>query len=69
MAQLRHRARFEQKSVCDVSVAQKLTPDDLHCYRSFQTKMCGEVDSAHATRADLAFNSEPAGDNLGDIHI
>jgi hypothetical protein len=69
MAQLRHGARFEEKPVGDVRVARKLSPDDFYGYRSFQTKVCGKVDSAHAARAELAFNSEPAGDNLGDIHF
>jgi hypothetical protein len=69
MAQLRHGARFEQKPVCNVSVAGKLTADDFHCYRAFEAEVRGKVDSAHAARADLPFNSEPAGDNLGDIHF
>jgi hypothetical protein len=69
MAQPGHGARFEQKSVCNVSVARKFAPDDFHCYRSFKAKVCSQVDSAHAARAELAFNSEPAGDNFGDIHI
>jgi hypothetical protein len=69
MMELGHGPRFAQKSIGNVSIAGELAFDDLYCYRSFQTQVCGEIDSAHATGSDLTFDPEPAGDKLGDIHI
>jgi hypothetical protein len=31
--------------------------------------MRGQINGAHATGPDLAFDPEPAGDKLGDIHM
>src|SRR6201991_4190629 len=69
MTQLRHRSRFTQKSFRDVGIAGEFALDDLHCYRTFETEMSGEIDSAHAAGPDFAFDPEPARDKLGDIHI
>jgi hypothetical protein len=69
MAQLGHRARFAQKPVCDVSIANELTSDDLDRYWSIETKVGGKVNSTHAAGPDFAFDPEPASDKLGDIHI
>src|SRR5262245_1227411 len=52
MAQPGHRARFAQESIGDVGIARKLTPDDLDCDGAFQTKVGGEVNSAHAACPD-----------------
>jgi hypothetical protein len=69
MAELRHRSRFAQKSFGHVGVAGEFTLDDFDCYRSVETQVSGEVDSAHAAGPDFALDPEPAGDKLGDIHI
>src|SRR5688572_31300865 len=69
MMELCHGPRFAQKSIGNVGIAGELASDDLYCYRSFQTQVRGEIDSAHATGSDLAFDPEPAGNKLGDIHI
>jgi hypothetical protein len=69
MMQLRHRARFAQKSIGNVGVAGELALDDFYGYWSFQTEVCGEIDRTHPTGSDLSFDPEPAGDKLGDIHI
>ena len=69
VAQLRHRARFAQEAIGDVGVTGKLTFDDLDCYRTFETQMRGEIDSAHATGPDFAFDPKSTGDKLGDIHM
>jgi hypothetical protein len=69
MTELRHCPRFAQETIGNVSIAGEFALDDLYCYRSFETQVCGEIDSAHATGPDLACDPEPAGDTLGDIHI
>jgi hypothetical protein len=69
MAQLRHRSRFAQKSIGYVSVAGKLAFDDFDGYRPFETEVRGKIDSAHAAGPDFAFDPEPSGDKLGDIHF
>src|SRR5687768_9217602 len=68
MMQLRHRARFAQKTIRDVSIAREFTLDDLDCYWTFESQVGGEVNSSHAAPPDLALDPESAGDELGDIH-
>jgi hypothetical protein len=69
MAELRHRACFTQKSFRDVGIAGELALDDFHGYRTFETQVSGEIDSAHAAGPNFTFDPKPAGDKLGDIHI
>src|SRR5215213_2869873 len=69
MAQLRHRSRFAQKAIGDVSVSREFRSDDLDCDGAFEIQMGGKVNSAHAAGPNLAFYSESASDKLGDIHM
>src|SRR5688572_1716945 len=68
MVQLRHRARFAQKTICNVGVAGKFALDDLDCYGPIESEVGGEVNSSHAAGPDFAFNPESSSDKLGDIH-
>jgi hypothetical protein len=69
MAQLRHRSSFTQETIGNVCIARELATNDLDGDGSFETKVRGKVNSAHAAGPDFAFYSESAGDELGDIHI
>jgi hypothetical protein len=69
MMQLRHRPRFAQKTIRNVSVARELSLDDLYCDRPVQSEVGGEVNSSHAAGPDFSFYPESASDELGDIHM
>jgi hypothetical protein len=69
MPQLCHRLRLAQKTIGNVCIAGKLTPDDLDSNGAFETEVRGKENGAHAAGPDFTFYLEPASDNLGDIHI
>jgi hypothetical protein len=69
MAQSSHRSRLAQETVSYITVACEFASDDLDGNGSIQSEMCGEIDSAHATGPDLAFDPESTGNKLGDIHM
>src|SRR6266536_2815036 len=68
MPQPGHGPRLTQETLGYVLVSCKLAFDDLYRDRSFQSELSGTIDSTHASGSDFAFNAEPAGDKLGDIH-
>src|SRR5215213_678841 len=68
MAQLGHRSGFAEKTIGDVGITGALTLDDLYCDGTFEIEVRGKVNRAHAAGPEFAFYSEPASDELGDIH-
>jgi len=69
VAKLGHRSCFAKEPIGDVAIRSEFAFDDLYSNRSFEPEVRGEVDSAHATRADFTFNPESTGYELRDIHI
>jgi hypothetical protein len=69
MTEFGHRSGLAQKTFRDIVVGRKLTFDNFDRYWTFETEMRSEIDGSHAARANLALDSEPAGDKLRDIHI
>src|SRR6266478_9512612 len=63
-----HGPCLTQEPLGYIRVSRELGFDDLYCDRSFQSELSGAIDSSHASSSDFAFNAEPAGDELGDIH-
>jgi hypothetical protein len=52
-----------------VGVGSELRLDNLDGDGAFESEVCGAVNSAHAARADFAFDAKPSGDDMGDIHF
>jgi hypothetical protein len=69
VAKLGHRSCFAQEPIGNIAIRSEFAFDDLYSNRSFEPEVRGEVDSAHATRADFTFNPESTGYELRDIHI
>jgi len=58
-----------EEPIGNIAIRSEFAFDDLYSNRSFEPEVRGEVDSAHATRADFTFNPESTGYELRDIHI
>ena len=69
VSQLCHRPRFAQETIGDIAVGRKLRFDDLHRDGSIKAEVGGAIHRSHATGSKFVFNTKPAGDKLGDIHI